>query len=58
MNVIHVSMPSRGKGGKHTELNLEKHLEKKRSVIRIRNKDSLCMARALVVAKSKIDNDP
>ena len=58
VNVIHISMPLGGKRGKRTELNLEKHLEKKRSVIRIRNDDNLCMARALVVAKSKIDNDP
>ena len=58
VNVIHVSMPSGGKRGKRTELSLEKHLEKKKSVICIRNDDNLCMARALVVAKSKIDNDP
>ena len=58
MNVIHVSMPSGGKRGKRTDVNLERHSETKRSVVRIRNKDNLCMARALVVAKSKIDNDP
>ena len=58
VNVIHVSMPSGGKGRKRTDVNLEKHLEKKRSVTRIQNKDNLCMARALVVAKAKVDNDP
>ena len=58
VNVIHVSMPSGGKGRKRTEMNLEKHLEKKRSVVRIQNKDDLCMARALVVAKAKVDEDP
>ena len=57
VNAIHVSMPSSGKGRKRTEMNLEKHLEKKKSVVRIQNKDDLCMARALVVAKAKIDND-
>ena len=58
VNVIHVSMPLGGKGRKRTEMNLEKHLEKKRAVVRIQNTDDLCMARALVVAKAKIDEDP
>ena len=31
---------------------------KKRSIVRIQNDDDLCMARALVVAKAKLDNDP
>ena len=30
VNVTHVSMPSGGKGSKRSEINLEKHLEKKR----------------------------
>ena len=58
INVIHVSMPIGGKGTKRSEVNLEKHLEKKRSLVRIRNDDNLCMARALVVAKAKLDDDP
>ena len=58
VNVIHVSMPSGGKGSKRTEMNLKKHLEKKKSVVRIQNTDDLCMARALVVAKAKVDDDP
>ena len=58
INMTHVSMPIGGKRSKRTEVNLEKHMEKKRSVVRIRNDDNLCMARALVVAKAKIDNDP
>ena len=57
INVIHVSMPIGGKGNKRLEVNLEKHLEKKRSIIRIQNEDELCMARALMVAKAKLDND-
>ena len=57
VNVIHVSMPSGGKGNKRSEINLEKHLEKKRSIVRIQNDDDLCMARALVVAKARLDND-
>ena len=58
VNVIHVSMPSGGKGNKRSEINLEKHLQKKRSIVRIQNDDDLCMARAFVVAKAKLDNDP
>jgi hypothetical protein len=58
VNVVHVEMPHGGKGTKRSELNLEKHLTKKRSIIRIRNNDQLCLTRALVVAKAKIDNDP
>ena len=57
VNVIHVSTPSGGKEGKRTDMNLGKHLVKKRTVILIQNNDDLCMARALVVAKAKIDND-
>ena len=58
INVIQVGMPTGGKGTKRSEVNLEKHLEGKKSIIRIRNDDDLCMARALVVAKAKLDNDP
>ena len=47
------NMPTGGKGNKRSEVNLEKHLEKKRSIGRIRNDGDLCMARALVVAKLK-----
>ena len=56
INVIHVSMPTGGKRSKRLEVNLEKHLDKKKSIVRIRNEDELCMARALVVAKAKLDN--
>jgi hypothetical protein len=58
VNVVHVEMPHGGRKTKRAEINLEKHLMKKRSIIRIRNNDQLCLARALVVAKAKIDNDP
>ena len=57
VNVIHVVMPQGGWGSKRSEINLEKHLAKKRSIVRIQNSDDLCLARALV-AKAKIDNDP
>jgi hypothetical protein len=58
VNVVHVEMPHGVKGTKRSEINLEKHLTKKHSIIRIRNNDQLCLARPLVVAKAKIDNDP
>ena len=58
INLIHVSMPVSGKGNKRSEVNLKKHLKKKKSIIRIQNEDDLCMARALVVAKAKLENDP
>ena len=51
-------MPIGGKRSKRSEVNLGKHLEKKRYIVRIRNDDDLCMAQALVVAKAKLDNDP
>ena len=46
VNVIHVSMPSGGKGRKHTEMNLEKHLEKNKSVVRIQKGEKRGMANA------------
>ena len=58
INVIHVSIPNGGKGSKRSEVNLKKHLERKKSIIRIQNDDDLCMARALVVAKAKLESDP
>ena len=57
VNVIHVEMPQGGTGTKRSEINLEKHLTKKGSVIRIQNEDDLCLARALVVSITKIEND-
>ena len=51
-------MPTGGKGSKRSGVNLEKHLQNKESLIRILNRDGLCMARALVGAKAKLDNDP
>jgi hypothetical protein len=36
---------------------LEKQLINKRAIVRIQNKDDLCLARALVVSIAKIEND-
>jgi hypothetical protein len=57
VNLIHVEMPNGGTGTKRSEINLEKHLAKKGSIVRIQNKDDLCLARALVVSITKIEND-
>jgi hypothetical protein len=57
VNLVDVEMPNGGTGSKRSEINLEKHLAKKGSFIRIQNKDELCLARALVVSIAKIEND-
>ena len=43
VNLIHVQMPNGGTGTKRSEINLEKHLAKKGSIIRIQNKDEMCL---------------
>ena len=60
IDLNHVESPvgSRGKGKKRTTYDIDDYLDEKNSVVRIRNKDDLCLARALVVARAKIDNDP
>ena len=57
VNLIHVEMPNGGTGTKRSEINLEKHLAKKGSTIRIQNKDDICLARALIVPIAKIESD-
>jgi hypothetical protein len=57
LNLVHVEMPNGGTGTKRSEINLEKHLINKRAIVRIQNKDDLCLARALVVSIAKIEND-
>ena len=57
VNVIHVGMPSGGKGRKRTDVSLKRHLEKKRSVVRIKTM-MIYVWRALVVAKAKVDDNP
>ena len=60
IDINHVESPvgSRGKGKKRTTYNIDDYLDEKNSVVRIKNKDDLCLARALVVARAKEDNDP
>ena len=58
VNVVHVEMPHDGTGRKRNVVNLQNYLNKKRCFIQIKNKDELCCARAVVVAKAKLDKDP
>jgi hypothetical protein len=58
VNVIHVEMPQGGTGRKRDVVNLESFLRKKDCIVQIKNKDELCCARAIVVAKAKLDKDP
>ena len=51
VHLVHVGMPQGGVASrrrKHYGFKLSKLLDSKRSVLRIKNKDSLCLARALV----------
>ena len=60
IDIIHVETPQgSGKSNlKRTTLNVREYLKKKGSIITINNDDNLCLARALVVAVAKIENDP
>jgi hypothetical protein len=58
VNVVHVEMPQEGTGRNRDVVNLESYLTKKRGIIQIKNKDDLCCARAIIVAKEKLDKDP
>ena len=60
VDIIHVVAPE-GSGkskAKRTIVNIRDHLKNKKSVITIHNNDSLCLARALVVAVARLENDP
>ena len=58
VDIIHVEAPQGSGRSKRTTLNIREYLHKKGSVITIKNNDNLCLARALVVAIAKIENDP
>ena len=57
VDIIRVEEPQGG-GRKRTTLNIREYLKEKGSVITVNNNDSLCLARALVVAVARIENDP
>ena len=61
VDIIRVEEPQGGTSNgksKRTTLDIREYLKKKKSVITINNKDNLCLARALVVAIARIENDP
>ena len=58
VDIIHVEAPQGSGRSKRTTLNIREYLRKKGSVITIQNNDNLCLARALVVAVARIENDP
>ncbi len=60
VDIVHVEMPNgSGKRGKRPRDNIDlmSYLRNKRSIVTIRNKDDLCLARALVVAIANINRD-
>ena len=58
IDINHVESPQGSGRKKRTTFDIDDYLDEKGSVVRIRNKDDLCLARALVVARAKIENDP
>ena len=58
IDLNHVLAPAGSGRKKRTTFNIDDYLREKKSVVRIKNKDDLCLARALVVARAKKDNDP
>ena len=59
IDLNHVESPQGSGRKKRTTYNIDDFLSQKGSVVRIKNKDDdLCLARALVVARAKKDNDP
>ncbi len=59
---IHVIVqPSFAGGRRHQHVQfdgIEEKIAAKRCVVQIQNRDTICMARALVVGKAQVDNDP
>ena len=58
INMVHVEMPRGGTGRKRDVVNLESFLRKKNCIIQVKNRDDLCCACAIIVAKAKFDKDP
>ena len=58
IDIIHIKTP-KGKGRKQMiDIDLEKYLKEKQCFIQIKNKDHLCLSRALIVGKAKVDKHP
>ena len=58
IDINHVESPVGSGRKKRTTFDIDQYLDEKNSVVRIKNKDDLCLARALVVARAKIEKDP
>ena len=58
IDINHVESPVGSGRKKRTTFDIDDYLDEKNSVVRIKNKDDMCLARALVVARAKIDKDP
>ena len=58
IDLNHVESPAGSGRKKRTTYNIDDYLDEKKSVVRIKNNDDLCLARALVVARAKKDKDP
>ena len=58
IDINHVKTPQGSGRMKRTTYDIDDYLNQKNSVVRIKNKDDLCLARALVVSIARIENDP
>ena len=58
IDINHVESPQGSGRKKRTTYDIDDYLNQKDSVVRIDNNDDLCLARALAVARAKIDKDP
>ena len=58
IDINHVKTPQGSGRMKRTTYDINDYLKQKSSVVRINNKDDLCLARALVVSRARIEKDP
>ena len=58
IDINHVESPVGSGRKKRTTYNIDDYLDEKKCVVRIKNNDDLCLARALVVGIAKVDKDP
>ena len=56
LDIIKIRIPQ-GQGYVNRNIRIQRPLKDKKSVVMIKNKDNLCMAHALVVARAKASND-
>ena len=57
MDIIKVHLPE-GRKSTNRSVPISKLLHGKKSIVTIKNNDNMCMARALVTARAKVDDDP